>query len=272
MPLSAANASCLILIPDHQIGKSGGQGSVYKVKHWGQTLAVKIFHENATGHVRRRELNSLTILPHANIVRMFYIVYESLEDLRNSHDPLGYAMEAMACSAADLHEHKLEILLNIFEQIAIALVFSHQNGVIHFDVKPENILLDETCTVAKLCDFGLAHKLQSAAKGASVSMIGEMRGTWLYMAPEASRGDLESSPLAKLCDVYSFGKTMWKLLHPSLDVEHGSECKISAENVPPALKELIEQCTLKDVHKRPQDMSEVLKRLQSVSDARAVPH
>ena len=96
-------------------------------------------------------------------------------------------------------------------------------------------------------------------------MVGHLRGTLDYMAPEAYHGDLESSP--HLCDVYSFGKTMWKLLHPSRVVDPLSECKVSAE-VPAVLKELVEQCTLKDAAKRPQDMSGVLEWLQAVS---AVP-
>jgi hypothetical protein len=254
----------MMRITGNQTGKSGGQGAVYRVRYslWGQTLAVKIFHENAEGHERRRELNSLTFLTHANIVRMFYIVYETLEDRSDSFTPVGYAMELMDHSAADRYEYSLDQLLNIFEQIASALAFSHQHGVIHFDVKPGNILLNAACTVAKLCDFGCAHKLRSVAASATASMVGHWRGTLDYVAPEAYHGDLESSP--HLCDVYSFGKTMWKLLHPLCVVDPLSECKVTAA-VPAALKELVEQCTLRDAAKRPQDMSRVLEWLQGVS-------
>jgi eukaryotic-like serine/threonine-protein kinase len=163
---------------------------VYRVKHWlwGQTLAVKVFRENAEGHVWRRELNSLTFLSHANIVRMFYIVYETLEDRSEARSPVGYAMEAMTRSAAVQQSYTLDQLLNIFVQIASALAFSHQHGVIHFDVKPENILLDDACSLAKLCDFGCAHKLKSAVATASASMVqGQVRGTLMYMAPLLAR-------------------------------------------------------------------------------------
>ncbi len=196
---------------------------------------------------------------------MFYIVYETLADRSESFTPVGYAMELMDRSAADRCEYSLDQLLNIFEQIASALAFSHQFGVIHFDVKPGNILLNAACTVAKLCDFGCAHKLRSVAASATASMVGHWRGTLDYVAPEAYHGDFESSP--HLCDVYSFGKTMWKLLHPSRVVDPLSECKVTVE-VPSVLKELVEQCTLRDATKRPQDMSGVLEWLQGVS---AVP-
>jgi serine/threonine protein kinase len=232
------------------------------VKYWGQSLAIKVFHDTAEGRAWRRELNSLTFLTHANIVRMFYIVYDTLDDRSQCRPPVGYAMELMALSAADRRVYTLDQLLILFEQIASALAFCHEHGVIHFDVKPENILLDDTCSVAKLCDFGHAHKLQNAAASASSSVVQGLRGTLLYMAPEAFRPDFKNSPRDKLCDVYSFGKTMWKLLHPSRDVELNRALPVDAD-VPPALKQLIEQCTMDDADRRPQDMSEVLERIQS---------
>jgi serine/threonine protein kinase/GTPase SAR1 family protein len=269
-------------ITGNQIGKS----RLYRVRYslWGQNLAVKIFHESAEGHAWRRELDSLARLAHPNIIRMFYVVYDNLEDRRECRAPLGFAMEAMDHSAEDQREYSLEQFLNVSKQIASALLFCHHTGIIHFDVKPANILLDGACTVAKLCDFGCAYNMSPVVDlmtkfneddaitkpaadppaSATASMVRPLRGT-LYMAPEAYNGDLESSP--HLCDVYSFGKTMWKMLHPLVQVEPMSECKVTSE-VPAALKELVEQCTRKHAADRPQDMSDVLERLHSVSAAR----
>jgi serine/threonine protein kinase len=193
---------------------------------------------------------------------MFYIVYESLQDRAQFHDPVGYVMEAMACSAADKSAYTFEQQLNVFQQIASALVFAHGHGVIHFDIKPENILLDDMCTVAKLCDFGCAHTLESITASLSVSTLEgtSRRGTELYMSPEAHRGDF-SSPV--LCDIYSFGKTMWKILHPSCNLELNRALPVTAD-VPLALKDLVERCTNDDPQHRPQCMSEVLEALQSL--------
>jgi serine/threonine protein kinase len=242
------------------------------VKHWlwGQTLAVKVFHNNDEVRAWRRELNSLTFLTHANIVRIMHIVYETLEDRSQCRAPVGYAMELMAQSAADRHDYTFEQLFKVFEQTASALAFSHMHGVIHFDVKPANILLDESCSVAKLCDFGCARMLQSAAAsvtyGTTSLVSGRVRGTLSYMAPEVSRGDFdfENAPRAKLCDIYSFGKTMWKLLHPSREVEINLSHPVDRKDVPTALKNLVEQCTQYDPANRPQDMFDVLTRLQLV--------
>jgi len=169
--------------------RRGGQGTVYRAEHklWGQALAVKIFRESEDDAAWRRDLNSLTFLTHPNIVRMCYILCENHDDRSRLLPPVGYITELMAQSAADSFECSLTRLLNLFEQIARALTFAHDNGVIHFDVKPDNILLDETCSVAKLCDFGLAHKLKSlsmSVRSSSVVSAGQ-RGTLLFMAPEA---------------------------------------------------------------------------------------
>jgi serine/threonine protein kinase len=253
------------LVDSNQIGESGGQGKVYRVKHWlwGQTLAVKVFHDTIEGHAWRRELNSLTFLTHANIVRMLYIVYEAVDDRSQGRPPVGYVIELMACSAASRRrQQNLGLLLDMFVQIARALAFSHENGVVHFDVKPENILLDESFSIAKLCDFGCAHKLKSAS--ACESVMGQKLGSDRCMAPEVLLGKFDYDP--KLCDIYSFGKTMWKLLHPAQDVEINVASPVNAD-VPPALKELIEQCLIKDPAERPHNMTDVLERLQSIPES-----
>ncbi len=212
-------------------------------------------------------MNSLTLLTHENIVRMFYTVYETLQDHKMLRAPLGYAMEIMArsaetCFGDDKFQCTFDQLLQIFVQISKALTFAHEHDVIHFDVKPENILLNDSCTVAKLCDFGCARSLQTTACTASMNVVdGKVYGTYWYMAPEAIGGIIIDHQKAKLCDIYSLGKTMWKLLHPL--EKYPSECKVSA-NVPPALKELVQQCTLENPVFRPQKMSEILHRLQQI--------
>ena len=260
----------------NQIGMTGLHGTVYRVQYWGQALAVKIFHENVEGSTWRRELNSLTHLSHTNIVRIFYVVYDSMDDRKLSKAPVGYAMELMHQSLDDYLDCSIPDCLQIFKQIASALAFAHEQGIVHFDVKPDNILLDDTRTLAKLCDFSCAHTLHATSITARKSLLdGKLRGTLLYMAPEAFDGIMEdpaasSSDLAlqaKLCDVYSFGKTMWKLIHPSGKMYPQSECAVTAE-VPLVLKHLVEQCTKRLPRERPQSMSDVLKRLEDIQDSR----
>jgi RIO-like serine/threonine protein kinase len=252
--------------PGNQIGRSGAHGTVYRVRYRGQTLAVKLFHGNKEQNkAMRRELNSLTSLTYTSIVRIFYTVYETLDDRRALRAPLGYAMEIMARSADDKLNCTLCQLLRIFEQIASALKFAHEHNVVHLDVKPENILLDDECAVAKLCDFGCAHTLHTTASLSSSEsgISGKVCGSILYMAPEAFHGIITDHEKAKLCDIFSFGKTMWKLLHQLEDMDPFSECIVTA-NVPHALKQLVETCTQKLQCARPQSMSDVLKQIHDI--------
>ena len=285
------------LVPCNQIGDNGSQGVVYKICyrdqfcHRDQLLAVKIFLETGEGKAWRRELTSLTFLTHENIVRIVYIVYENAEDPFKNQAPLGYAMELMSFSAAEIHNLRFDATplsqgtatdegdlscfhilqyLSLLEQIAEALSFAHTHGVVHFDVKPHNILLNGTRSVAKLCDFGCAHKLQSDASAAIRSVnSGPKRGTATYMAPEAN--DLRSVPAEnfKLCDVFSFGKTMGELLCRFRTAESGSRQKQIEPTLPvhfKELSELVDECTKTDPFQRPQSMSDVLCRLKSIRE------
>jgi hypothetical protein len=275
----------------NQIGDNGSQGVVYKIFYGDKFYAVKLFLESGEGKAWRRELTSLTFLTHDNIVRIVYIVYENAFDPLVNQAPLGYAMELMSFSAAQIQNLSFDVTpvsvsqrtatvdvdlscfsiyryLDLLEQIAKALSFAHDHGVVHFDVKPHNILLNETCSVAKLCDFGCAHKLQSDASAATRSVVSApRRGTINYMAPEAH--DLRSvlSTNFKLCDVYSFGKTMGELLCRCQTAESGLRHIEPSLPVPlKELHELVDECTQQNPCQRPQSMSNVLLRLKSIRE------
>lgn len=99
-----------------------------------------------------------------------------------------------------------------------------------------------------------------SVRSSSVVSAGQ-RGTVLFMAPEALNDEnFESSPLLKLCDIFSFGKTMWQLLHPTRSMQLSLPLRFS-DDVPSDLKELVLQCTKEEPLERPQAMSEVMERL-----------
>jgi serine/threonine protein kinase len=99
----------------------------------------------------------------------------------------------------------LDVALRIAGQVADALDHAHRHGVVHRDVKPENILLSETH--AWLADFGVAH----AAGGASerLTEIGMVVGTPAYMSPEQASGDV---PLDGRTDIYALGCVLYEML------------------------------------------------------------
>ena len=108
-----------------------------------------------------------------------------------------------------------ELALAIFEQTLKALSAAHAQGVIHRDVKPSNLILDDKGDV-KLTDFGLAH---FAGDDFGVTRTGEILGTPLYMSPEQVRA--RRSDLDHRTDVYSLGATLYEVV--SLERVHESD-------------------------------------------------
>ena len=190
-----------------QIG-SGGMADVYlaydevlerevafKVldrKHAQNTEAVKRF---------RREARSAASLSHPNIVSIhdwgetedgtYYIVMEymegrTLEDLIQREGPLS-------------PERATEVTL----QVARALSAAHESGVIHRDVKPQNILLSKTGE-AKVADFGIAR----AEATTTMTRAGSVMGTVHYISPEQALGE----PVTPSSDLYSLGVNLYEML------------------------------------------------------------
>ena len=156
--------------------------------------------------------------------------------------------------------------LRIARQIAVALEYVHSKGIVHRDVKPDNVRMDASGKV-KLTDFGIAKADELSLTGAGFTV-----GTPYYMAPEQVRGR-KPTPLV---DVYGFGVLLYELvtglrpfrgdtvdeifdriLHQQLDLG-----PLDAE--PPALRDLICLATNKDPANRPADFGAVLRMIDLV--------
>lgn len=164
---------------------------------------------------------------------------------------------------------KMAKLLRIFEKVASGLVHMHKQGVIHADLKPNNIILGRGLRV-KVIDYGLAW-----IKGEPKDRV---QGTPEYMAPETISHKL----INERTDIYNFGATMYRLvtfrLPPSVMPEEGVEIDektymsrfkpVSELNpvAPKALVELIHRCLSFNAHKRPERMSQVQGVLDRLAD------
>jgi serine/threonine protein kinase len=188
---------------------SGGMGEVYKGHHsaMDQYRAVKILPPHLSQHpelVERflREAKRGAALVHPNIVRLehvgqqnglYYLVMDyvpgrSLRQLCDDHGPLA-------------PERAVRILL----QVCRGLAYAHAAGVVHRDVKPSNILVEETGR-AVLTDFGIARWAE--AEEPALTAAGSSVGTPEYMSPEQIRGEAVDGR----SDLYSLGVVLYEAL------------------------------------------------------------
>jgi serine/threonine-protein kinase len=171
-----------------------------------RTVAVKILHQRYNDedeYVERfnREARMAASLSHPNIVTVIdrgehegrqYIVFEYVD---------GDNLKEVIGRSGPL---PVERVLALGIQVASGLAFAHEKGLVHRDVKPQNVLLNGSGT-AKVTDFGIARSL---TVGRGVTQTGTVLGTSDYIAPEQAQG----APVGERTDVYSLGVVVYELL------------------------------------------------------------
>jgi serine/threonine-protein kinase len=167
--------------------------------------------------------------------------------------------------------------LNILRDVARALAYAHGEGVVHRDIKPDNILLSGRTAV--VTDFGIAKALDATrtlSGTGTLTGLGLSVGTPAYMAPEQAAGDPHTDFRA---DLYAWGLVAWELLagrHPfasrttpqALITAQMSETPASLTSVradvPETVASLVARCLAKDPHARPASAEAILGELESV--------
>src|SRR4051812_26818254 len=165
--------------------------------------------------------------------------------------------------------------VGIMKDVARALAFAHERGVVHRDIKPGNVLL--AAGSATVTDFGVAKALSSARrsgeKGAGLTNTGMSLGTILYMAPEQAAGDPDIDGRA---DIYSLGITAYEMLagkapFATLGPREMLTARLTLpppplstirSDVPPGFERLIAKCLAIDPADRPQSAAELVEALE----------
>jgi predicted Ser/Thr protein kinase len=245
----------------------GGMGAVYRARQpsLDRLVAVKIlppevgadptFAERFT-----REARALAKLGHQNIVTvydfgqvdgLYYFIMEYVE---------GTNLRQLMQSG----ELQPEEAMAIIPQICEALQFAHDEGIVHRDVKPENILVGRRGRV-KIADFGLARIVGSTPQHPTLTGTHQVMGTPHYMAPEQLRGTHQVDHRA---DIYSLGVVFYEMLTGDLPMGHFAPPS-RTQRVDARLDEVVLRALAREPEDRYQHASEVKTAVEDVSSASA---
>jgi serine/threonine-protein kinase len=254
---------------------SGGMAEVFLAEdeQLGRKLAVKVLHRRFAedpGFVERfrREAQAAAGLQHPNIVS----VYD-----RGAYDGTYYiameCVEGRSLKQLIRQESPLDPVrsIDITIQILKAARFAHRHGVIHRDLKPHNVLVDDTGHV-KVTDFGIAR-----AGASDMTETGSIMGTAQYLSPEQAQGHAVSAA----SDLYSVGVVLYEMVtgHVPFDAEaavtialkHVSEVPAAPRRFNAAIPRELEQVVMWALNKnptdRPHDADEFISALEGARGA-----
>ncbi|MGV3487808.1 MAG: Stk1 family PASTA domain-containing Ser/Thr kinase [Tuberibacillus sp.] len=243
----------------------GGMAVVYKAKDLilDRLCAVKMLRHEFSGDeafIRRfrREAEAVASLSHANIVNiydigeeddLYYIVMEYID---------GITLKSFIKEYAPVPP---EDAIYILKQIASAIEHAHQHGIVHRDIKPQNILIDNHDRV-KVTDFGIAQAITSATITYTTSIIGSAH----YLSPEQAKGGKATIK----SDIYAFGIVMYEMLTGQLPfpgdspvtvaLKHLNESYPLPTEINPGLPQSLENIIIRSLAKDPDE------RYDTISD------
>jgi serine/threonine-protein kinase len=259
----------------------GGMGLIFKAeqKRIKRHVAVKLLspdHISNEVSIQRlqREATAMANLKHPHIATVFDMVISN-----DAHPWLimelieGTSLKTILQSDGKVSPERV---VNIFLQVADAMDYAHANGLIHRDLKPDNIMLtlEYTGDYVKVVDFGIAKIVDAEPGEQSLTAQGQSMGSPFYMSPEQCSH--QSAPDFR-SDVYSLGVIMYECLTGVLPIKANSLLEIAwlKSNEPPKpfppelkawtkLETLTLACLAADPEKRPQTMAQVRDSLAQI--------
>ncbi len=270
-----------IVVRGYKIGeliKSGGQGSVYLAYRGDirRHAAVKVLHQEEEKTLQRfkSEAEAMANSEHPNIVPIYDWVRERIKGPEGERAYHFIIMQYLdGGSLRSLLEQKgclfWEEAVKITLKVANALAFAHKKGIVHRDIKPDNILLSHKGEV-KVSDFGISKSLSEDSM--ALTTRGEILGTFQYLSPEQARDE----QLDHRTDLYSLGVVLYAMVtgrqpYPGTGYTPIASLTDPKTEPPPArdlvrnLPEWVDQLVLdmmrKDRNRRIESASEVMRRI-----------
>jgi serine/threonine protein kinase/WD40 repeat protein len=274
----------------------GGMGEVYRARDTKlqRDVALKILPESMAHDARRmvrfkREAQVLASLNHPNVAAIY-----GLEESNGIHALVMELVEGETLAGKidrQIYGLAYQDTLPIARQIAEALEYAHERGVIHRDLKPANVKITPEGTV-KVLDFGLAKVLtpqgstgaldaaNSPTLSAMATQPGMILGTAAYMSPEQAKGQR----VDRRCDIWAFGCVLFEMLSGQKAFGGETISDVLAAvltkdpdwtallaTTPPGTQKLIRRCLQKDAHQRLQAIGEARIAIEETMSGTGIP-
>lgn len=249
----------------------GGMAVVYKAYDCieDRIVAVKILKEEFISNEEfinrfKNESKAIAVLNHPNIVKVYDVSFGDLIQYIVMEYVDGVTLKQYIGQQSSLR-WKDAVYLTI--QVLRALQHAHDKGIVHRDVKPQNIMLLADGTI-KVTDFGIARFARSEHKTMTDKAIGSVH----YISPEQARGEQTDEK----ADIYSVGVMLYEMLTGRLPFEAESAVSVAImqlqkdpvlprninENIPLGLEQITMHAMQKDFHKRYRSAAEMLRDLE----------
>ena len=256
---------------------AGGMGVVYLVEHvtLKKRFAAKVLNSDLAANAEARarfevEAHAVSQLEHDNIINV--IDYGATDD-----DLVFMVMEYLKGRTLQARMDQAPLtrdeLLGVMLQVCHALGCAHEAGIVHRDMKPDNIFLNERMRgrppLVKVLDFGISKARDVSLKDGRITKQGQVLGSPEYMSPEAARGD----EVDGRADIYAVGIILYELVTGSVPFrsenylkvlqKHISEKPVPPRRLVPDLPEAMERIILRTLAKHPDGRQQTMEELET---------